>query len=193
MTRYILVGGYPHKALDGGEAFVRALVEGYGEKPKILDCLFARPRENWAKAHEQDTAFFTTHLGEHSFHIQMAEVETFREQIVWADAVYIRGGSVEDGLLEMIASVVDIKKLLEGKTLAGSSAGADAMSHSFYGLDTLRLHDGLGFVPAKVIPHWMSDYNAPNIDWAKAYEELDAYKEKLPILTLREGEFKIIV
>ncbi len=102
MTKYILVGGYPWKALDGGRAFAEELV-------------------------------------------------------------------------------------------AGSSVGAHAISKYYYGLDDLKIGEGLGLLPIKAIVHYRSDYNAPNIDWDKAEVELKNYKEELPILTLSEGQFEIIV
>ena len=60
MTKYILVGGYIHKAQDGGKAFCEELVKGFNEnRPiKILDCMFARPRESWEEKINQDIDFF---------------------------------------------------------------------------------------------------------------------------------------
>ncbi len=83
------------------------------------------------------------------------------------------------------------EKELEGKTVAGSSAGANMLSKYFYGLDDLGLWEGSGSVPVKVLVHYRSDYNAPNIDWDKAEAELKAYKEDLPLVTLHEGEFRV--
>lgn len=42
-----------------------------------------------------------------------------------------------------------------------------------------------------MIPHWKSDYNAPHIAWDSAKDALTAYKEELPVLTLKEGEFVV--
>ena len=66
------------------------------------------------------------------------------------------------------------------------------MAKYYYGLDSLKLCEGLGLLPVKIIVHWHSDYNAPNIDWDKAYLELKNYKEDLPIITLAEGQFEVI-
>ena len=49
----------------------------------------------------------------------------------------------------------------------------------------------MGLLPIKVLVHYRSNYNAPNINWDKAYAELKAYGEDLPILTLAEGEFVV--
>ena len=77
MTKYILVGGYPHKAHDGGKAFVEELVRGFGEPVKILDCLFARPRESWVVADAQNLEFFKEQLPSVKFDAQIADPDKF--------------------------------------------------------------------------------------------------------------------
>ncbi len=192
MTKYILVGGYPKKSPDGGKAFAEELIKGFDEPVKVLECLFARPRDNWEKAYAEDAEFFTKHLPSKQVEFQLAQPETFLEQVRWAHAIYIRGGTSETQLIALADQSGNWKKELDGKTLAGSSAGTDVISKYYYNLDDLKLGEGLELVPVKVIPHWRSDYNAPNVDWDKALAELRSYKENLPILTLHEGEFKVI-
>ena len=192
MTKYILVGGYPRKAPDGGKAFAEELVKGFSEPIKVVECLFARPRNNWEKAYEEDKEFFMKHLSGKQVEFQMAVPEKFLDQVKWAHAIYVRGGTSEAQLIAFANQSGDWRKELDGKTLAGSSAGADVIAKYYYGLDDLKLGEGLGLVAVKVIPHWRSDYNAPNVDWDKALAELKSYKEALPILTLREGESRVI-
>lgn len=192
MTKYILVGGYPHKATDGGQAFAEELVRGFSEPVRILECLFARPRENWDKAYEQDQEFFTRHLANKKLEFRMANPETFREQVRWAQAIYIRGGASEAVLMALQQQSPGWEKELAGKTLAGSSAGAHAISKYYYGLDDLKIGPGLGLLSLKVIVHYRSDYNTPNIDWDKAYSELKDFGEDLPIKALGEGQFETI-
>ncbi len=122
--------------------------------------------------------------------MQLADPEKFAQQVDWADVVYLTGGFT-DVLNSALKKDTRWLQYLEGKTIGGTSAGADVLGKYFYNLDTLVLGDGLGLLPIKVIPHWCSDYNAPNIDWDKAETELKAYKEDLPLVTLREGEFKV--
>ncbi len=190
-TKYILVGGYPHKAPDGGKAFSRELVRSFKEPVRILECLFARPRDNWEKAFNQDKEFFTNNLPHKKLEFQLADPEKFREQVAWANAIYIRGGASETVLLELQKQSEGWEKELSGKTLAGSSAGAHAISKYYYGLDDLKIGEGLGLLPLKVIVHYGSDYNAPNIDWNEAERALNLYKEKLPLIKLAEGQFEV--
>lgn len=190
-TKYILVGGYPQRASDGGKAFADESVKGFGEPVKILDCLFARPRDNWEKAYNQDKEFFQRHLPNKVLDIQLADPAIFLEQVKWANTIYIRGGVSEVVLAELLRQGHGWEKELEGKTLAGSSAGAHVIAKYYYGLDDLKLAEGLGFLPVKVLVHYRSDYNAPNIDWDKAYIDLQSYKEDLPLFALAEGQFEV--
>jgi len=94
-------------------------------------------------------------------------------------------------MTESLVERPEWKKDLAGKTIAGSSAGADALSTYYYGLDTREVRSGTGLLPIKMIPHFKSDYHGWEFDWDKAEAELKAYKEDLPIMALREGEFKV--
>jgi peptidase E len=191
MTKYILVGGYPHKALDGGKAFSEELVKDFNEPVKILDCLFARPTDNWQTAFAQDKEFFSKHLAHIMIELELADPAKFINQLRWANAIYIRGGTTAL-LMDLLSKTDNWISELNGKTLAGSSAGADLIGKYYYDLDTLELGDGLGLVSVKTLVHYGSDYNAPNIDWAKAEKKLKNYKEDLEILKLSEGGFKVI-
>ncbi|OGG47405.1 hypothetical protein A3D66_00135 [Candidatus Kaiserbacteria bacterium RIFCSPHIGHO2_02_FULL_50_9] len=190
-TKYILVGGYPTKTPDGGKAFAEELVKGFDEPVKILDCIFARPKDNWDKAYNEYREFFKAHLPGKKKEIILADPDTFAKQVTWADAIYLRGGETEL-LIAALNKNEEWRQKLDGKTLAGSSAGADAIAKYYYGLDSLQVHEGLGLLPVKVLVHYRSDYNAPNVDWNKAYSELNNYQEDLPLIALKEGEFKVI-
>ncbi|MFA6918569.1 MAG: Type 1 glutamine amidotransferase-like domain-containing protein [Patescibacteria group bacterium] len=190
-TKYILVGGYPKVASDGGKAFCEEMVNGFAEPVKILDCLFARPKETWEKALEDDKMFLARNLTGKEFVLETAELEKFSRQARWADVIYLRGGDEEGTLIEYLSRDGSWLNELDGKVLVGTSAGSDAISKYFYDLDNLKLAEGLGILQIKIIVHYQSNYNSPNIDWDRAYEELKNYEEDLPIITLKEGEYKI--
>lgn len=191
MTKFILVGGYPHKAKDGGKEFCEELVRGFKEPVKILDCLFARPQDNWIKAFDQDKEFFYRNLPHTQVELQLANPVKFIEQVTRADATYIRGGTEELLLAAFLKNTSNLFEVLRDKTLAGSSAGADVMGKYYYGLGDLTVKEGLGLLPIKVLVHYKSDYNAPNIDWDKAKSDLTSHGEDLPVLTLAEGQFEV--
>jgi len=189
MTKYILVGGYPHKAEDGGNAFFMSLIQNKAEPVKFLECLFSRPKENWEESFLQDKNYLETNITEIKLDIKCATEENFIEELKWADSVYFRGGETEL-LLERLSKHKGWEILLEGKTIAGSSAGAYMLSKYYYDIESLNIKGGLGLTDTKVIVHFQS----PNykVEWKKAINELKDYKESLPIYALSEGEFKII-
>jgi len=191
MTKYILVGGYPPKASDGGKALAKEMIKGFKEPVKFLVCYFARPKIQWKSNAKEDRLFFQNHLKGKKIEFQIATVKNFIEQMKWSNVIYIRGGKIEK-LLELLNRCDGWKKELEGKTLVGSSAGAMAVAKYSYNVDNLILENGLGLLSVKVLVHYLSNYNAPNIDWDKAFKELKNYKENLPTHALKEGEYIVI-
>lgn len=190
-TRYVLVGGYPQKAADGGRAFCQEVVDGFDQPIRVLVCLFARLPETWVAVFRETEAFFSNCLPDVQVEYQQADQKIFLEQVKWANVIYLRGG-ITSLLLKQLRQIKGWEKLLEGKTVVGSSAGADVLSVCSYNLDDLKLEEGLGLVPVKVLVHYRSNYNAPNIDWDHTLTELENFKENLPILTLAEGQFEVI-
>ena len=191
MTKYILVGGYIQKVKDGGKSFCEELVKGFNfTRPvKILDCMFARPKESWEEKFQEDQVLLSKYIN--NFRLELADASKFTGQVKASDVVFLRGGET-DILMEMLAESGDWVKYLDGKTVAGTSAGAMAISKYSYDIETLESKDYLGLLPVKVIPHFDSDYNAPNVNWKKALQELKNYKEDLPTYPLKEGEFVVI-
>ena len=188
MTNFILVGGYPRKAADGGKAFAEALTSAFDEPIKLLVCLFARPEDAWEKAFSDDREFFSAHLPDKWIEFKCATKEGFLEELAWSDAVYFRGGDAPM-LIKALAKQEGWRTMLHGKTVAGSSVGADMLTAHHYDGDRCRLADGLRLIPVKTLVHYRSDYNAPNIDWDEAERSLAAYGEPLKMVMLREGEF----
>ena len=126
---------------------------------------------------------------------ELALPDSFEEQVKKADAISIQGG--DDHLLQYWLKKFSIPKIWEGKIVAASSAGSDALVKNFWTCDWRQCMDGLGILPIKFIPHFKSDYGANDprgtIDWDKAYKELEECGDKsLPIKALEEGDFIII-
>jgi peptidase E len=191
MTKFILLGGYPQKADDGGKSFYEELVRGFEEPVKVLLCMFARPEDVWQKTFDDDQIIFVQQLPGKKLEMKMASPNEFKEQLAWADAIYFRGG-ITKNLLNELEKQEGWKEIVEGKTVAGTSAGANVLGAYYAALDTPVAEKGLGLLPVKVIVHYRSDYNTPNIDWDKSYQLLQNTGEDLPILALGEGQFKVI-
>ena len=190
MIRYILVGGYPWKAADGGKAFVEACMEQAPDPVNILVCLFARDESEWEQAFKDDIARFQAHLGSRRANFILATKDSFASQVADADVIYLRGGFT-DQLINTLQTDTSWLQHLDGKTLVGTSAGADAIAAYHYNLDNPRFGRGLGLLPVKVLVHYGSDYGDGSIDWQQVYKALDAYGAPLKMVPLREGQFVV--
>lgn len=188
--KFILVGGYPHKALDGGKAFYRSLVQGFVEPVKVLVCLFARPEENWHKAFQQDKDYFASNLPETRVEIRLATRENFFEELEWCDTIYFRGGDID--LVTIMVQYPDWQNRLHEKTVAGSSMGAYMLSTYYLDILTNSVEKGCGITNTKVGVHWKSPEYA-NTRWEEGYVALQNTGEDLPIYKLAEGEFIEVV
>lgn len=187
-TKIILVGGFPRSAADGGQALYEEMIRGFVEPIKILICLFARPREKWTESFESDQTFLKSHLSNTNLCFELAEPSQFIEQIAKADILYLKGG--EAGLfIDTVKHTPNWDISLNGKTVVGTSAGAEALFSYYYHVAHRQVEEGLGIIKGKFIPHWEARDNFPLVDWEKAYQDLENYKEPLPIIKLAEGEF----
>lgn len=190
--KYILVGGYPFRVQDGGRALCQEMVSGLKGNIKILDCLFARPTETWEEVFAKDNFIFRKNLPDCSLQIELARVDQFTQQVQWADVVYLSGGETDD-ILRNLKVDLSWLKYIENKTIVGTSAGAYALSKYWHYLDKLALGEGLGLINIKTIVHWQANASYPSVNWETIYDDLKQYREDLPILTLREGEYKVYI
>ena len=193
MTKYVLNSGsynnYPEKA----RLFFNEICDGLHEKPVVLHCFFSRPRDYWeSNFAELNSDYYPDGI---TPIFEMAMPEQFEEQCGRADVIMLHGG--DDHLLMYWLRRFDVPEIFKSKVVAGSSAGSDAMSSSFWTCDWRKCIDGLDIVPIKIIPHYKSSYGQSDprgsIDWDAAYDELAAYGDTtLPIHALEEGDFVVI-
>ena len=197
MTKYVLNSGGLKNQPGRSKKFLAEIVKGLGDKPKILVCLFAQPREDWeTKFQQYYDGFFKMMPNGVKAGFSLAMPNTFEDQVAVSDIIYFHGG--DDHLLKYWMSKFDIPRLWEGKVVAGSSAGSDFLCKSHWSCDWRQCLDGLGILPIKFLPHLNSDFGDDDpirgsIDWDKAKIELENYGDKsLPVYALEEGEFVII-
>ena len=124
--------------------------------------------------------------------MELANPAKFTEQVKWVDIVYIKGGEAEQLLINELGVNRKWVAELKGKTLAGTSVGANAISRYYYSVQDRKVEEGLAILPIKVITHWRSEDSALHVHWDEALLELKNYKEDLPLHTLKEGEFVVI-
>ncbi|MDB5238586.1 MAG: hypothetical protein JWM46_856 [Candidatus Kaiserbacteria bacterium] len=196
MTKYVLNSGGMRNYPDRAKKFFAEVVSGLGEKPRILICCFAQPREDWEEKFEKDknTLFDLFPEGIHPV-LEMAFPATFTEQIENSDVVYMHGG--DDHLIQFWLKQFDIPKIWDGKVVATSSASSNALARHFWTCDWRQAMDGLGILPIKFLAHYDSEYgkNDPRgpVDWQAGREELESFGDtSMPVHALGEGEFIVI-
>ena len=192
MTKFILAGGYVSYAADGGRQFCRDLTGGFKSPVKILVVFFARSRDSWKADLEQEKKFFADNLHDRACRLIMASPEPmeFHQQVQNADVIWIKGGDTPP-LMETLTQDLDWTKHLHGKTVGGTSAGAYALATIYHELDRPVLGQGLGFVPVKIAAHWQSPEYKPSATWDNIRQELEATDPELPVLLLKEGEYRV--
>ncbi len=195
MTKYILNSGGVSNNPELAKKFFAEIFKGLGSQPRLLVCLFSRGREYWDGKfiQEQENIPKLSPDGVSPI-LELAFPDLFEQQLKSTNALLIYGG--DDHLLQYWLRKFDLPKIWDGKVVATSSAGSDAMVKYFWTCDWRENIDGLGILPIKFLPHFKSAYGNDDsrgpIDWDKAYEELKKYKEDLPIYALTEGEFVVI-
>lgn len=191
MTKFVLLGGYAGRAADSGKTFYKEVADGFDQPVRVLDCMFARPEAVWEEMLERDRFAYASALDGQKSILTLARPETFIEQLRKTDVVHFRGGRTRK-LIDTLATIPGWEGELDGKTVAGSSAGVNFLSKRYYSLDDQQVYEGLGILSIKALVHYQSDYNAPNIDWDASRAELEAIDDGLPLIALHEGEFTVI-
>lgn len=195
MTKYILNSGGLMNNIPGAKKFMSEMVKDLGEKPKVLFCFFAQPREVWEERFPVYVNGFSEWCPEDVHpQFELAFPDTFEEQLKQCDVLYIHGG--DDQLLQSYMKEFQVPVLWQGKVVATNSASTQLLSKSYWTCDWRECRDGFGVLPIKTLPHYHSDYgsNDPRgpIDWDEAYTRLADYGDKtLPIYALEEGEFEV--
>lgn len=184
--KFIIAGGVVTKKNKGKE-FFEEFIKGFKEPIKILDVLFSRLEKTWERIFEEDKEFYSKRLNK-KFILELAKPENFAKQVENSNVIFFIGGNTEK-LLETLKRDLSWIKFLDGKTLAGTSAGADAISKYYYDIEKFEVKEGLGLVPIKVIVHFKSSGTYPKVNWEKAVEQLKNYGKNLPIYKLKEGDF----
>ena len=196
MTKYILNSGGLRNNPPLARKFLAEVVKGLGNKPRLLICFFAQPREYWEEKFAQDKEEIPKLLPKGvSPILELAFPQTFEKQMKNSDAIYIHGG--DDHLIRYWLKQFKIPKIWEGKVVATNSASSDALAKYFWTCDWRQCMNGLGILPIKFIAHYNSSYGKDNtegpIDWNNAHDELKSFGDpKIPIHALEEGNYIII-
>lgn len=196
MTKYILAGGADRKYAVYGEKLAAEVSPARSEPLVLLGCFFAVPREEWEAKFADRKQWYTGVFGPKTKAI-LAFPDTFTKQVKNADIIYLHGG--DDVLLSHYLNTFDnLAALWAGKTVIGSSAGADYLAESFWTGDWREVRQGSGLSGLNILAHYESeeygqeDPRGP-IDWSAAERELrQAIGPDKTVVLLREGDIRVV-
>jgi peptidase E len=188
MTKYILHGGFTRWDNELNRTFYEEIVRDVPEGGTVLLVYFASENEGDEKKNKEDTESILRAAGGKHLTAELANRTDFLEQLDRADAVYIRGGSTER-LLEALRAYPDFASRLQGKTVAGSSAGAYALARISPPHHDGGMHEGLGILPLRVVCHYESPELPPD---PKELAQLEGMLPELDIVKLHDCEWKVI-
>lgn len=188
MTKYILHGGFARKENELNRTFFEEFARDIPDGGTILQVYFASRTDDTSEAFRVHAAKITEQSHGKSFNFVLATKEDFLDQIKQSNAIYLHGGSTNK-LMNVLRTYPNLKPLMEGKTVAGSSAGAYALakfgpSHSE---DVVR--EGLGLVPVRVVCHYESPELPPAMG---AVSILKDTAQDLELMFLKDCEWKVI-
>ncbi|MFA6383536.1 MAG: Type 1 glutamine amidotransferase-like domain-containing protein [Parcubacteria group bacterium] len=193
MTKYILNGGMTRIPCESNDNFFKEIITSVKKPVKVLLVFFAAERKRWPELEEEHKEkFFSRANGKKiEFGIASVDVKKFIQQVGWCDVVYIRGG-LTPVLQKQLEKVPNFKDLIKNKIVAGSSAGALVFAKYYYEQDYDKIFEGLGYLPVKMITHYLCSGEYAATSGKDKLKILENYKEKLPIYAIPETEFIIV-
>ena len=184
MTKYILHGGNTSESSSDNDSFFREMTLGMKGEVQVLLNYFSRKEDEVQEKFEQDKRSFFTNSKNKDLNFEIAEEKQLADQLKRADVMYMRGGNTSR-LVEKMKYTKNHKKLFEGKVIAGSSAGAYALSKYYWGNDTRKIGKGLGILNIKTYCHYLPEDSL-------IIKMLLKHKENLPLLVLQNYKWTII-
>ncbi len=190
MTKYILHGGFSRKDNSSNRAFFKEIGKDVPDGGTVLLVYFASESDDpvdTERRFEQHSQLITEESGGKKLHYILATKEDFAEQVQVADAIFLNGGST-DKLLEALRAYPDLRALFDGKTVAGSSAGAYSLASYGTSHSHSNGYTGLGHVNVRLVCHFESEELPPN---RESLEKLSQIAPELSLVTLRDFEWKV--
>jgi peptidase E len=186
LTKYVLHGGRSNAGSEDSTAFFREIVKDLDRPAKVLMVYFARDEKEWASLFKQDIEglLSTFDSGEVEFALASKSQDVLTEQLRQADAIYLSGGRTK-GLKLHLGKIQDLPRLLEGKVVAGSSAGVHVLSTYYYNRGEDAINDGLSILPIKAFCHYSPDKT-------EILERLQQHGTDLETVTVEEGKFVVL-
>ncbi len=182
-TKFVLHGGFKPGSRQEDTPFFEEILKSVKDSPKILLVYFAKELDRIPINKQEDIYQFENSKGDKKLSFEVANEESFPEQIKRSDIIYFHGGSTLK-LLNTPKKFSNIKELFEGKIVAADSAGVNSISAFSYSQKADAVIEGIGFIPFKTICHYSEKYK-------DKIDELNKYDRDPEILLLQEYQYKV--
>ena len=180
-TKYILSGGFsPEDKDQNNDSFYQEILKDTQRETSVLIVPFAKDAERIPETVARIERAFNKNIKQRKINIEIANENTFIRQVEKADIIYLQGGKTIK-LLETLKKFPNLKKIFEGKIIAGESAGANVLCKFYYSPSTNVVSEGLNIIPIKFIPHYKDEYT-------NVFNEI---RPDLDNLCLKEYEYKV--
>jgi len=183
MTKFILHGGFPKEVKKFDNALFEALQNDVPDKGIVLLVYFAKPAEFYLELYNEHLPYLKIASHGRELNYLLADEQKFMEQIKQADSLYLAGGD-SLLLLEKIKHYPEFADSIRGKTVLGSSAGANILGKYFYSVYAKHVLKGLGVLAVVIRPHDNREQ--------KIYDELKSKCQDCQLIALKEFEMKIL-
>jgi hypothetical protein len=151
MTKYILAGGVDRAGKAYGQSLGKELAKTH-KKFKILSCFFVAPPEQWPMMAKKWQPWFEKRVGNLAEY-DYARADDFLDQVKAFDILYFHGGHTRT-LLDTMGQFGDLKKLFKGKTVVGSSAGANMLAKNFWSSTLQKPFKGKATLDINIMVHY---------------------------------------
>lgn len=153
MKKYILHGGYTNTLNSLNKGFFNEIVNDLSDGGRVLIVYFAREEKGWTTLFTQDEKRFKRAIQGRDIKLTIARKDGFINQVTSSDAIYMRGGTSRR-LMDALKEFPEFSEAIKDKIVAGSSAGAYALSTFYYTYESKQVLRGLGILPINVICHF---------------------------------------
>lgn len=177
MTKFVLHGGNVGDNNNDNTSFFREMTIHPKKEINFLINCFACDPERIEDKFRRHSALFSQHSDNKNISFKLADVDNFGSQLKWADIVFLEGGVATEKLMVKLGVTKNFKKLLDGKTVGGSSAGANCLAKYYFGNESREIAPGLGVLNIKTFCHF-------ELKDGDIVAKLAAFKEDLPIVAL---------
>ncbi|HNW71757.1 MAG TPA: Type 1 glutamine amidotransferase-like domain-containing protein [Candidatus Paceibacterota bacterium] len=180
MTKYVLHGGFDKNKGYIEDEFFQEALKNTEENVKILLVFFAESEEYLELRIKQCKEQFDKNKGSKNIEFKIASEENFLENCDWADVIFLSGGRTVK-IIDKLKQFQNLKKVFEGKTIVGDSAGVNVLAQLFYSRKSKEIRKGLGILPLKIIVHYTEDIGNPLAEIEPNFETIFCMNMKLSL------------